>query len=86
MNEDVAFLILTGFNTPFKGYLDEYLAAGKLTPDLRAKINEGALVVHYSGHGSQQIRANERILRNGDVAGLTNRDMLPLPVSMRGPT
>jgi hypothetical protein len=82
MNEDVASLIPQGFHTPFKGYLNAYLAASDLRADLKAKINEGALVVHYSGHGSQQILSKERIFENGDVADLTNTDMLPLLVSM----
>jgi hypothetical protein len=82
MNEEVAGLIPTGFNAPFKGYLGDYLATGDLTAAIKEKINEGALIVNYSGHGSTQIWANESIFDNADVAGLTNDEELPFFVSM----
>jgi len=81
MNEDAAALMPTGLNAPFKGYLDDYLAVGDLTEDIKEKINEGALIVNYSGHGSVQIWAHETIFNNGNVAQLTNEEP-PFFVSM----
>jgi hypothetical protein len=81
MNEDAAALIPTGLNSPFKGYLDDYSAAG-LSSYIKEKVNGGTLVVNYSGHGSTQIWAEEHIFENGDVADLTNGEKLPFFVSM----
>jgi hypothetical protein len=81
INEDAAALIPTGLNDPFKGYLDDYSAAG-LSTYVKEKINGGTLVVNYSGHGSTQIWANEGIFDSGDVADLTNGEKLPFFVSM----
>ena len=82
MNEDAAALIPTGLNAPFKGYLGDYVSEAYLTVDIKAKINEGTIVVNYSGHGSTQIWAHEHIFDSGDVADLTNGDKLPFFVSM----
>jgi len=82
MSEDVASLIPVGFNSPFKGYLDDYLAPGDLTEDIKERINEGALIVHYSGHASTQIWAGENVFDNTDVSDLTNGEKLPFFVSM----
>jgi len=82
MNEDAAALIPTGMNAPFKGYLGDYLAVGDLTADIKEKINEGSLIVNYSGHGATQVWADERIFENGDVADLTNDERPSFFVSM----
>ncbi|MBA7672027.1 hypothetical protein ES703_80198 [subsurface metagenome] len=82
MNEDAAGLIPTAMNTPFKGYLGDYLAHGDLTIDITEKINEGTLILNYSGHGSVQIWAHENIFDNGDVTGLTNDGKFPFVISM----
>jgi len=82
MNEDAAAFIPTGLNAPFKGYLGDYVSEAYLTDDIKEKINEGTLVVNFSGHGSTQIWAHEHIFENGDVADLTNDEMLPFFVSM----
>ncbi|MBK5101913.1 MAG: hypothetical protein JJE15_13110, partial [Desulfobacteraceae bacterium] len=82
MNDDAAAFMPTAMNTPFKGYLGDYLVSSDLTNDIKAKVNEGALVVNYSGHGSIQIWAHEGIFRGNDVPDLTNSAMLPLVVSM----
>ncbi len=81
MNEDAAALIPTGLNTPSKGYLNDY-SAGGLSAYIKEKVNEGTLVVNFSGHGSTQIWAHEHIFENGDVADLANDEMLPFFVSM----
>jgi CheY-like chemotaxis protein len=82
MNEDVAALLPAGMQTVLRGYLDDYATPAFLTADLIDKINAGALMVNYSGHGATQVWANEHILDNGDLAALTNTDRLPFFVSM----
>ncbi|CAB1057424.1 Beta-galactosidase (EC [Olavius sp. associated proteobacterium Delta 1] len=82
INEDAAALLPAGLNEPFRGYLADYLAAADLTGDIKDQINnEGALIVNYSGHGSQRIWAAEEIFNDTDVADLTN-SALPFFVSM----
>jgi hypothetical protein len=82
MNDDAAQMIPTGLTPPFKGYLNDYLAAGDLNDDIKDEINAGALLVNYSGHATIQIWANEGIFDNADVADLTNDGMFPFVVSM----
>jgi hypothetical protein len=89
MNEDAASLLPAGMNAPFRGYLDDYLISGDLTAEIKGKIDEGTLMVNYSGHGSTQVWANEGIFEHGDpafyrqdVADLTNGDKLPFLVGM----
>ena len=43
---------------------------------LRRSIEEGTLVVNYTGHGSEGQLADERVLETQDVAGMTNADRL----------
>jgi hypothetical protein len=81
MQEDAAALIPTGLNAPSKGYLNDY-STGGLSAYIKEKVNEGTLVVNFSGHGSTQIWAHEHIFENGDVADLANDEMLPFFVSM----
>jgi hypothetical protein len=81
MNEEAAALIPTGLNAPSKGYLNDY-STGGLRAYIKEKINEGTLMVNYSGHGSTQIWADEHIFDKDDVDGLTNDEMLPFFVSM----
>ena len=88
MNETVASLVPSGFSSPIRGYLGDYCpqpetcSAAPLNADLRGWINTGALVVHYSGHGSTQIWADEHIFVKDDVSALANGEMLPFFVSM----
>jgi hypothetical protein len=65
-----------------KGYLNDYLLSGDLSTDLANWINDGALIVNYSGHASLQQWAAESILVNADVATLTNTDKYPFVISM----
>jgi hypothetical protein len=74
-------------NDPVKGYLNDYFDADVLNAEVLAHINNGTLMVNYSGHSSIQILANHRInyeniFNNSDVATLTNSGMYPLFVSM----
>jgi hypothetical protein len=82
MNEDAADLLPASMNAPFKGYLNDYLAASGLKDDIKAQINAGTLIVNYSGHGSFQRWAGERIFQNSDVADLTNAGKYPFVVNM----
>jgi hypothetical protein len=82
MNEEVAQLIPAGFDPPFRGYLDDYWVPWDLTADITEKINAGALLLHYSGHGSVQIWTHENIFDHTDVALLANDGMFPFVVSM----
>jgi hypothetical protein len=82
MNEDAADLLPASMNAPFKGYLNDYLAAAGLKADIKAQINAGTLIVNYSGHGALQRWAGEGIFRNSDVADLTNAGKYPFVVNM----
>ncbi|MEJ2430236.1 MAG: C25 family cysteine peptidase, partial [Deltaproteobacteria bacterium] len=91
MNETVASLVPAGFSSPIRGYLGDYCpvvetcSAAPLTTDLSGWITSGALIVHYSGHGSTQIWADEHIFDTDDVSALTNpanEEILPFFVSM----
>jgi len=82
MSEEVAALIPAGMNEPFKGYLGDYVATGPLTADIKEEINQGTLIVNYSGHGSTQIWAGEVLFDTNDVPDLTNDDELAFMVNM----
>ncbi len=92
MGEDAAALLPAGMQSPQRFYLKEYedeaLSVTDLTADLIAAINAGALIVHYSGHGSVNLWATERILDNrggayrSDVDTLANGPMTPFVVNM----
>jgi hypothetical protein len=82
MNEDAANLLPTSMNAPFKGYLNYYLSAAGLTADIKDRINAGALIVNYSGHGSFQRWAGEKIFQNSDVDVLTNAGKYPFVINM----
>jgi hypothetical protein len=82
MNEDAANLLPASMNAPFKGYLNDYLSAAGLAADIKARINAGTLIVNYSGHGSVQLWAGEKIFQNSDVDGLTNAGNYPFVVGM----
>ena len=82
MNEDAADLLPASMNAPFKGYLNDYLAASALTDDIKARINAGTLIVNYSGHGALQRWAGEKIFQISDVDDLTNTGKYPFVVNM----
>jgi hypothetical protein len=43
---------------------------------LRTRMNEGTLLVNFTGHGSDQQLADERVFETSGVSGLTNADRL----------
>jgi hypothetical protein len=83
MNEAAAALLPAYMNAQ-PGYLGiHYASAAFLNDFIFDTLNtDGALMVNYSGHGATQIWADEHILDNGDLAGLTNGVELPFFVSM----
>ena len=82
MNDTAADMLPTGMAAPVKGYLADYVDEDFLTDDIIDAINDGVLMVNYSGHGATQIWADENIFNAGDVASLTNTDKHPFFVSM----
>jgi hypothetical protein len=65
-----------------KAYLADYLLSADLTTDVTNWINDGALIVNYSGHASLQQWAAESVFINADVSTLTNTDKYPFVISM----
>ncbi len=65
-----------------KGYLNDYLLSGDLSTDITNWINDGALIVNYSGHASLQQWAAEAVFVNADVNTLTNTGKYPFFISM----
>ncbi len=72
-----------------KIYLDAYKqqagAGGKRYPDvklaLNQRVNRGALIVNYIGHGGETGWSEERILENADIASWQNEERTPLFVT-----
>lgn len=46
------------------------------TAALQSSIDNGTLVINYTGHGSEEQLADERVLETPNVAGMTNEDRL----------
>ena len=69
-----------------KIYLDAYpqesTPGGQRYPDatdaINNRIDKGALVVTYTGHGGELGWAHERVLENSDINSWTNYDNMPL--------
>jgi hypothetical protein len=61
MNNDVAALLPAAMNTPITGYLNDYFDADILKAEIQTHINNGTLMVHYSGHSSIQRLANHKV-------------------------
>jgi hypothetical protein len=82
MSEEVSAVIPSAMGESFKAYLGDYLAPGPVTADIKDKINQGTLIVNYSGHGSTQIWADEVLFDIDDVPELTNDDELVFMINM----
>jgi hypothetical protein len=82
MNDAVADLLPSAMADPFKAYLNDYTATVFLTEDIIDSINDGVLMVNFSGHGATGVWADEHIFDAGDVPALTNTDRLAFFVSM----
>jgi hypothetical protein len=81
INEDAAAL-LPAKMVALKGYLGDYLLSGDLSTDITNWINDGALIVNYSGHASLQQWAAEAVFVNADVSTLNNSGKYPFFISM----
>ncbi len=81
INEDAAAL-LPAKMVALKGYLNDYLLSGDLSTDITNWINDGALIVNYSGHASLQQWAAEAVFVNADAGTLTNSGKYPFVISM----
>ncbi len=69
-----------------KIYLDAYeqisSSTGQSYPGvnyaINQQINSGCLILNYTGHGSENGLASERVVMNEDIATWTNKNKLPL--------
>ncbi len=69
-----------------KIYLDAYTQSttpsGDRYPDVNEaliqRVNKGALIINYTGHGGENGLAHERILTINDIVSWQNKDKLPL--------
>jgi hypothetical protein len=69
-----------------KIYLDAYqqvtTSSGQRYPDVNEaisqRINKGALIINYTGHGGENGLAHERILEINDILSWENKDKYPL--------
>ena len=81
-SEELASSLPAGYTASriYRGWLGDTLAHDTLTN----RVNEGQLVVNYTGHGSVGIwGSNGQLLTGADVAAnFTNRPRLPFVVSM----
>jgi len=73
---------LSAAYTPVKLYLSSYSNPLNCRQDIIIKINQGALMVNYTGHGGVQIWADEQIFRNEDISSLTNQNKYPFIVTL----
>lgn len=69
----------------FDAYLQESTPTGNRYPDVTAainnRVNSGALIVNYTGHGNEQWLAHEKVLMLDDVRSWRNFQKLPLFVT-----
>lgn len=81
---------IVGANNPVynidKIYIDAYnqisTPAGQRVPDVNQAINDrmekGALIMNYSGHGGEIGWGHEQFLQNADINSWTNYDRMPI--------
>ncbi|HDP75746.1 MAG TPA: type IX secretion system sortase PorU [Bacteroidales bacterium] len=69
----------------FDAYQQEVGSGGQRYPDvtnaINSAINNGALLVNYTGHGNERWLAHEKVLTLNDVLGWKNAKRLPLFVT-----
>jgi len=73
---------ITSSYTATKKYLSNYASGAAARSDIISAINDGALMVTYSGHGGVEIWADEQILRVSDVDSLTNTNKYPFVLTL----
>ena len=71
-NQLIANIIPVGYNTR-QIYLRKLKSPELTRLRIRSAINQGALLIEYTGHGGIQTWADESIFRLDDVVGLRNR-------------
>ena len=71
-DELIEEIIPVGYNTR-QIYLRKLKSPELTRARIRSAINQGALLIEYTGHGGIQTWANESIFRLEDVVGLRNR-------------
>jgi hypothetical protein len=89
--EELAWYVDSAYNqyNIDKIYFDAYQQVntpiGQRYPDakkaLNKKIEEGALIINYTGHGGETGWAGEQVLESSDINSWTNIDKLPLFVT-----
>ncbi|MCF8231056.1 MAG: type IX secretion system sortase PorU [Bacteroidales bacterium] len=69
----------------FDAYQQESTPGGKRYPDVNEAINtrveQGALIINYTGHGGEVGWAHERVLGMADIENWNNRNKLPVFVT-----
>ncbi len=70
----IANTIPVGYNTR-QIYLRKIRSPERTRLQIRSAINQGALLIEYTGHGGIQTWADESIFRLDDVLGLRNRNL-----------
>lgn len=69
----------------FDAYQQEVVSGGQRYPDvtnaINSAVNNGALLVNYTGHGNERWLAHEKVLMLNDVLGWKNAKRLPLFVT-----
>ena len=63
-------------------YQQPYSSGSAVKSALLGAINNGRLIVHYTGHATQQFWGFEHFFDIADIAGLTNAGMQPLVLPM----
>lgn len=66
----------------FDQYVQEYTSGGQRYPavnsEINTSVNNGLLIMNYTGHGGETGWAHERVLTNSDVLGWNNKFKMPL--------
>ncbi|MFV1950830.1 MAG: C25 family cysteine peptidase [Nitrospinota bacterium] len=75
ISDDLASYLPSDYSAE-KVYLGSYAGASDAKADIIARLNQGALITHYAGHGAVQSWAHENIFGINDIGSLTNSDML----------
>ncbi|MES2836339.1 MAG: type IX secretion system sortase PorU [Bacteroidota bacterium] len=69
----------------FDSYKQESSSGGQRYPEVKSalnnRVNKGALIVNYTGHGGETGWGHERILEVGDINSWQNEEKLPLFVT-----
>lgn len=69
----------------FDNYAAQITASGMTFPDARrdllSRLDEGALILNWTGHGNQTAWSNSFILQNGDIVDIKNPGRLPAIVT-----